>query len=1099
MSSENMAGRGSPNSGRVAQMRSRFEERSPPSQHANTTPSPEARPSPSEPRSLLSPTSASTSRPDSLSRGSSPQPPLTAARLQSPSHTGDSNSHNGASTGDSEVDGGSKTTRRHNPRPPLPPRSHSRPPSSCVSHPLPEQPHLKAVPSLSPTSASASRPDSLSRGSSPQSPLDVASLQSPSHTGDFTSDNGASTGGSEVDSDSAITRSDNGESSQQSHSPPSVPPRGHSLPRGRGGAIHRKTHVYKVFTKTKADLADNSAKERGQAGLCSKCKGLSSPVQYKQTAAIVSDWATPLSRVLYHGTWCVLCRLIVNTLCEREYDPLLHPAVAGHVQPQLRGHTMQTWAEKGWEYNDENWPFGHGLERHEGETYVLDKAFEGLETAFRKAFRAVTDYGIGKLSDRDMTLKDSFIRTLQKNLNEHHDTKQYRLSCVLKITRFNPKNPSFLLATLWGYGRGKDAQLQVLSSFPLRLASSEPVSHLRGLLAHRHGKLLDPHWIDPSVGRSWLKECEENHGAKCSVPGWASAVDRPEFLRVVDVKNYCVKPIGDPRRCRYIALSYVWGECNTVTLTRTNQDILKKNNSLLQWLSPTQQTIVDAIEAVRAMGVDYLWVDVLCIVQDDRNDAQQHIDKMDQIYSSALATIVAADGNDVSHGLVGIKSIGNEPGGKPREVSPASAKISDTLYLCAPLSTREYRIDASKWNSRAWTYQERLLSRRLITFINGEIIWYCRGMTCREDMKTDDSRIPMPHLDWITLREQNFGGDVNPNWREGCIEITRFGKARLVRPTAFEQYVKAVEEYAHRERKIQNDVLKAFAGMTQIFSVCLKSSAIFGLPESVLDVALLWKPTEALERRKDFPSWSWCGWIGRVTYPKTFVSAYDNYYNFLSCVAAEAGEEGIQTFILWHTCQRGRLVPVNGTGRGFSSSHQAETFDWQRGPSCVHENGIVRPVATFPAMPWPPTDMRLRSQCLYFWTSASADIRIGQPIDQPSDRQSKDYYSERSSHFHPPWRLQLLSKYSEVVGNVLLDGLDYEWTKNKRYEFLQIAEAKFEDRDNEPRNIPGFPLYLVMMVEWNEDWTVATRLGIGRLYKEAWNVSQPRLTFVQLA
>lgn len=64
---------------------------------------------------------------------------------------------------------------------------------------------------------------------------------------------------------------------------------------------------------------------------------------------------------------------------------------------------------------------------------------------------------------------------------------------------------------------------------------------------------------------------------------------------------------------------------------------------------------------------------------------------------------------------------------------------------------------------------------------------------------------------------------------------------------------------------------------------------------------------------------------------------------------------------------------------------------------------------------------------------------------------------------------------------------------------MQIAETKFHQVDDEPKDILGFPLFLIMMVEWNQEHTVATRLGIGRVYKWNWDAAQPRLEFIQLA
>ena len=118
---------------------------------------------------------------------------------------------------------------------------------------------------------------------------------------------------------------------------------------------------------------------------------------------------------------------------------------------------------------------------------------------------------------------------------------------------------------LMGYGRKLGSELQCLSSFRLRTVStdvskllhSEPESSCLS-----YGRLLDQNWIDPSIGVLWLRECELRHGSECSEHGWAIAMQKPGFLRAIDVEDFCVKEIPDPAKCRYVALSYVWGGAN---------------------------------------------------------------------------------------------------------------------------------------------------------------------------------------------------------------------------------------------------------------------------------------------------------------------------------------------------------------------------------------------------------------------------------------------------------------------------------------------------------------------------------------------------------
>ena len=74
----------------------------------------------------------------------------------------------------------------------------------------------------------------------------------------------------------------------------------------------------------------------------------------------VLEWATPLSRIIYHSDWCRVCQLLLDMLCEPGNDPFQHPAVAPHVQKDLEGYNMRDLISAGWAYTDLYWPFGHG-------------------------------------------------------------------------------------------------------------------------------------------------------------------------------------------------------------------------------------------------------------------------------------------------------------------------------------------------------------------------------------------------------------------------------------------------------------------------------------------------------------------------------------------------------------------------------------------------------------------------------------------------------------------------------------------------------------------------------------------------------------------
>lgn len=104
---------------------------------------------------------------------------------------------------------------------------------------------------------------------------------------------------------------------------------------------------------------------------------------------------------------------------------------------------------------------------------------------------------------------------------------------------------------------------------------------------------------------------------------------------------------------RYLALSYVWGSQCTLRKAIALESELAQPGSLKKHYVP--RTIYDAISLTCRLGEKYLWVDSLCIIQDDKPSMQSQILAMDKVYAIAVATIVAASGDHADSGLPGVR------------------------------------------------------------------------------------------------------------------------------------------------------------------------------------------------------------------------------------------------------------------------------------------------------------------------------------------------------------------------------------------------------------------------------------------------------------
>jgi len=127
--------------------------------------------------------------------------------------------------------------------------------------------------------------------------------------------------------------------------------------------------------------------------------------------------------------------------------------------------------------------------------------------------------------------------------------------------------------------------------------------------------------------------------------------DVPDNFRLIDVQAGCV--VSSVAKPSYFALSYVWGPSeNDLRATSMNINNLKKPHSLTQEVLP--RTILDVMKLVLDLGGKYLWVDRLCILQDDEVDKSLQIPRMDSIFCLAELTIIAASGSGARDGVAGL-------------------------------------------------------------------------------------------------------------------------------------------------------------------------------------------------------------------------------------------------------------------------------------------------------------------------------------------------------------------------------------------------------------------------------------------------------------
>lgn len=157
-------------------------------------------------------------------------------------------------------------------------------------------------------------------------------------------------------------------------------------------------------------------------------------------------------------------------------------------------------------------------------------------------------------------------------------------------------------------------------------------------------RVVDPTWIDVEVIKLWAETCDQRHGTHCRSRHPDTATP-PTWL--IDVSAACLVR-GAPDMA-YVALSYIWGDAVGGQAYKDNLARLQQLGALLADDMP--RTIRDVIRLLPLIGERYLWVDRLCIVQDDEQHKAVHIDRMVSIYYNARMKLVHALGDGAGYGL----------------------------------------------------------------------------------------------------------------------------------------------------------------------------------------------------------------------------------------------------------------------------------------------------------------------------------------------------------------------------------------------------------------------------------------------------------------
>ncbi|KAF5700767.1 hypothetical protein FGLOB1_10559 [Fusarium globosum] len=389
-----------------------------------------------------------------------------------------------------------------------------------------------------------------------------------------------------------------------------------------------------------------------------------------------------------------------------------------------------------------------------------------------------------------------------------------------------------------------------------------PVSRLPHLASR------DYPWREKAIDKikAWMEVCETKHD-HC-VQRLSNALPK----RILNISNDTFSlyvPQGKDVKIedqRYVALSYRWGNDLPLRLTRdTMGDFIKGHP-----ISKLPETLQDAVHISHNLGFRFIWIDALCIVQDDESDWVEQSALMADIYRYSSLNLCAADSAGCGSGMVQMAA--------PHlmEIAAATSQPADTgsretvVLVGGPISFFVIDWRSCGLLSRGWVFQEGLCSPRgLYVSRRHGLFWDCgtviNMIDQHEPMPTGDGRGLQPFTErrsFSTLTKYS----------------THYTTAHRIRDFSFTWY-DWMKLYTSKHLTKKADRLPAVAGMASYVASLSGMKYKAGLWEEDILRGLMWRrssPGHAKRAPGGAPTWSWASITGPVHYDEFFTMNVDN-------------------------------------------------------------------------------------------------------------------------------------------------------------------------------------------------------------------------------
>jgi hypothetical protein len=217
-----------------------------------------------------------------------------------------------------------------------------------------------------------------------------------------------------------------------------------------------------------------------------------------------------------------------------------------------------------------------------------------------------------------------------------------------------------------------------------------------------------------------IRECDLDHDL-CRPKDDETLNEMP--TRLLDIKDNIKLVESDSiEPSPYVALSHCWGSLQGNEKLCALRDNIQGLKTSIEF-ERLPRTFRDAVVVAKNLGMRYIWIDSLCIIQDDKKDWEYEAARMEQVFRGAYFTVAATSAKTSKDGFLTPR--------QPRSFVELSKLSGKKLYVCRAIDNFYKDVELGDLNQRGWVLQERVLSRRSIHFSSTQIYWECGvGVHC---------------------------------------------------------------------------------------------------------------------------------------------------------------------------------------------------------------------------------------------------------------------------------------------------------------------------------------------------------------------------------